>query len=140
MPLTLTRNTRQRSVIRDVFEEADRPLGAQEVLDLSREDLEGMGIATVYRTIKVLLEEGWLVPVELPGESPRYELAGKDHHHHFHCHHCGKVYEMPGCIDELKRMVPPGFHVSGHEVTFYGLCSTCTQLKKRSVKVLVGRN
>jgi Fur family ferric uptake transcriptional regulator len=119
------RKTRQRAVIREVFERTNRPIGAQEVLAAAQQQVGGLGIATVYRTIKALAEEGWLVPVDLPGEPPRYELAGKDHHHHFHCRNCGKVFELQGCVDNLKRLVPQGFVVTGHEVLLYGQCAAC---------------
>ena len=124
----MVRNTRQRAIIREVLEKADRPLGAQEVLTEAQEQMEGLGIATVYRTIKGLVEESWLVPVELPGEPPRYELAGKDHHHHFHCKDCGKMYELEGCVENLKKLIPKGFRITGHEVLLYGACAHCSAL------------
>jgi Fur family ferric uptake transcriptional regulator len=120
-----SRNTRQRRAIRDAFVTADRPLNPNEVLELAAADHEGIGIATVYRNIKALVEEGWLTTVELPGESARYELAGKAHHHHFHCKQCGKVYELTGCLTGFKAMAPPGFEVTGHEVLLYGRCNIC---------------
>ena len=121
----MTRNTRQRAVIRDVLERADRPLSTLEILDAAKTSVRGIGIATVYRTVKSLTEEGWLVPVELPGESPRYELAGKDHHHHFHCRACGRVYELEGCVENLRGLAPRGFRVTDHEVVLYGNCQLC---------------
>ena len=121
----MQRNTRQRAIIRDVFESTDRPLGAPEIHDAAQRHMDRLGIATVYRTIKALLEEGWLVPVDVPGEPPRYELAGKAHHHHFHCRGCGKMYELHGCVDNLKKLLPRGFSISGHEVVLFGRCSTC---------------
>jgi len=124
----MIRQTRQRAIIRDVFENANRPLGAPEVLAGAQRHMARLGIATVYRTIKALVDEGWLVPVDLPGEPPRYELAGKGHHHHFHCRDCGKMFELNGCVDNLKRLLPPGFNISGHEVLLYGQCSTCVRV------------
>lgn len=121
----MIRNTRQRAVIRDVIERAGRPLSTTEILEGARGGVKGIGIATVYRTVKALTEEGWLVPVELPGESPRYEVAGKDHHHHFQCKLCGRVFELHGCIDNLRRLAPRGFRVTGHELVLYGNCQTC---------------
>ena len=124
----MVRNTRQRAIIREVLEKADRPLGAQEVLTEAQEQMEGLGIATVYRTIKGLVEEARLVPVELPGEPPRYELGGKDHHHHFHCKDCGKMYELEGCVENLRKLIPKGFRITGHEVLLYGACAHCSAL------------
>ena len=123
----MERDTRQRRAIREVFEAQERPLSPQEVLDTARGRVAGMGIATVYRTLKGLVGERWLVPVELPGETTRYERAGKEHHHHFHCRDCGRVYEMDGCPKDLKRLAPRGFVVDAHEVVLYGSCAECAK-------------
>jgi Fur family transcriptional regulator, ferric uptake regulator len=120
-----TRNTNQRKAIRDVFERTDRPLSTQEVLAAAQGRKSGLGIATVYRTIKILLEEGWLSAVKLPGEPPRYERAGKPHHHHFYCKHCGRVYEVPGSVQLLDALVPKGFVLEEHDLVLYGRCSQC---------------
>ena len=85
----------------------------------------GLGIATVYRNLKALVEEGWLESVSLPGESPRYEIAGKRHHHHFRCRTCERVFEINGCYTNLLQLTPRGFRLEGHEVVLYGLCGAC---------------
>ncbi len=119
------RNTNQRRAIREVFEETDRPLSTQEVLDAAQEFKAGLGIATVYRTLKLLLESGWLDTVKLPGEPPRYEIAGKPHHHHFYCSVCKKVYEVPGSLQLLDAIVPEGFQLEDHDLVLYGRCADC---------------
>lgn len=121
----MERRTRQRDAIRRVFEEAGRPLGPTEVLEAGRAHVEGLGIATVYRTIASLVDSRWLSPVELPGEPPRYEIAGQGHHHHFRCRRCARVFEIRGCPTELDALVPSGFALERHEVTLYGLCTEC---------------
>lgn len=121
----MLRKTRQRSAIREAFETCDRPISPEEVLTEAQRHVDGLGIATVYRNIKTLVEEGWLTAVELPGQSPRYELAGKGHHHHFHCNDCGHVYELQGCVGSFRSMIPRGFLVTGHEVLLYGRCQAC---------------
>lgn len=119
------RKTRQREAIRSAFETADRPLSPEEVLSAAQESVEGLGIATVYRNIKSLMEEGWLIAIELPGQAARYELAGKGHHHHFQCNSCGRVFELYGCVESFRNMIPPGFQVTGHEVLLFGVCRGC---------------
>ena len=123
--MTAPRSTRQKRAIRDVFERIGRPLGPLEVLDAVSAQVDGVGIATVYRNIKSLVEEGWLTAVELPGEPPRYERAGKAHHHHFRCDQCGSVFELEGCIGNFKSLAPPGFRVTNHEVILFGSCAGC---------------
>jgi Fur family transcriptional regulator, ferric uptake regulator len=121
----MARNTAQRRAIRQALVDADRPLSPREVLDAAQQQVTGLGIATVYRNIKALVEDGWLAPVELPGEPPRYEVAGKSHHHHFVCRGCDRVYELSGCPGDLASVVPSGFQLDSHEVVLYGRCAAC---------------
>jgi Fur family ferric uptake transcriptional regulator len=121
----MQRQTRQRDTIRAVLAGAGRPLGPHELLAAARADLPGLGIATVYRTIKALLAEGWLRAVELPGAAPRYEVAGKRHHHHFHCRGCDGVFEVEACPAGIRGLLPGGFRLEEHEIILYGLCAGC---------------
>ena len=124
----MQRDTSQRRAIRRALEDAGRPLGALEVLEASKGDAPGLGIATVYRSIKALLKEGSISEVALPGEPPRYEAAGKGHHHHFRCERCEKVYELGGaCLPDLKKALPRGFRVTSHEVLVHGVCAACVK-------------
>jgi Fur family transcriptional regulator, ferric uptake regulator len=123
---SMQRDTNQRKAIREALMAADRPLSPQELLDAAQSRVPGMGMATVYRTVKGLLEENWLVPVDLPGEPPRYEVAGKPHHHHFRCEGCGRVYEVHGCPGSMDNLVPEGFKLRSHQITLVGICGECT--------------
>lgn len=119
------RDTVQRRAIRALLKSAGRPLSPKEVLEGARLRVPSLGMATVYRTLNALVQEEWAVPVELPGEAPRYEMAGKSHHHHFHCRSCDQVYEVHGCSGVEASGVPAGFRVESHEVVLYGSCSEC---------------
>lgn len=121
----MQRDTRQRRAIRRSLEEAGHPLSPQELLEAAQVHVEGLGIATVYRNLKHLQEEGWVATVELPGEPARYEVAGKEHHHHFHCRECDRVYEVEGCPGNLRSITPAGFELESHEFVLYGLCDGC---------------
>lgn len=121
----MKRKTEQRSAIWRAIEESGRPLGPGEVLGAARAHCPGLGIATVYRTLKALVEEGALAQVELPGDPPRYEATGKQHHHHFLCRACDRVYELEGCPEGLRGLTPAGFSLESHEVVLYGRCAAC---------------
>jgi len=119
------RNTRQRSAIRRVFAQNNRPLSPQEVLDLAQKEVTGMGIATVYRNLKALVEEASLIAVAMPGGNVLYEAAGKAHHHHFQCDHCRRVFELEGCLPGIDKLAKPKFKVHRHELILYGICAEC---------------
>lgn len=121
----MKRKTDQKAAIREVIEHADRPLTAQEICDLAQFAVPGLGIATVYRNVKSLVEREHLVAVELPGEPVRYERAGLEHHHHFQCDDCGRVFDVHGCPGGVKAIVPDGFQLRSHEILMYGRCDAC---------------
>ena len=126
------RNTRQREAIKSAIEQSKRPLSPQEILDEAQTVVRGLGLATVYRNLKLLVSEGAVRSITLPGDSPRYETAEMDHHHHFQCTRCQRVFDMPGCPGEWRRLAPRGFTVEDHEVTLYGRCSDCGKRSARS--------
>lgn len=121
----MQRNTNQRTAIREVFSASGRPLSHAEVLDEAKKLSPNLGIATVYRTVKSLLEEGFLQVVEVPGETARYELRGLPHHHHFHCRVCGRVYDLHTCPGRIDTLAPAGYRVESHELTLIGVCPKC---------------
>jgi Fur family ferric uptake transcriptional regulator len=123
----MERMTRQRHVIMQVFDTAGRPLATSEILALAQRGTARLGIATVYRTVKALVAEGWLQGVDMPGSHTRYEKSDKGHHHHFHCRVCDRVFEMEGCTGDLNLLTPRGFRMEGHEIIINGLCAACVR-------------
>jgi Fur family ferric uptake transcriptional regulator len=121
----MERNTRQRAAILDAISRAGRPLLPIEVLESAQRASPGLGIATVYRNLKALLAEGHIKVVDLPAENPRFEMAGGQHHHHFQCMQCQRVFDVEGCPGDLSRLAPPGFAVEDHDLTLYGRCKDC---------------
>ncbi|MBB4843701.1 Fur family ferric uptake transcriptional regulator [Paucibacter oligotrophus] len=128
----MERSTRQRTAIYDAIAAAGRPLSALEVLEAARVDVEGLGIATVYRNLKLLLEDGSVTLVQLPSDGPRYELTGHAHHHHFQCTCCQRVFDVHQCPGDLAKLAPPGFSVERHEITLYGHCEDCQAPVRKS--------
>jgi Fur family transcriptional regulator, ferric uptake regulator len=120
-----TRSTQQRQAILNTFEQAKRPLSSAEILELSKISVAQLGIATVYRNVKTMVQEGVLQTVSLPNEAPRYELAHMHHHHHFQCRQCDKVFDVHGCLTGIDALAPKGFKVESHDITLYGACSEC---------------
>ena len=119
------RRTRQRQAVRRALETTRTPMRAHDIHVAAAPGAPGIGLATVYRTLKSLIESGDVVTVDLPGDTPRYELAKGHHHHYFRCRSCSQVFEVDGCPGDLAALAPRGFTVDGHEVVLYGRCAAC---------------
>jgi Fur family ferric uptake transcriptional regulator len=121
----MERRTRQHQAIYDVIVTADRPLLAQEILTLAADSVPQLSIATVYRNLKTLQEDGTIKTIQLPGQNPRYELAAHAHHHYFQCRECERVFDIEACPGKLEKLAPSGFMVEDHEIILYGRCGEC---------------
>lgn len=126
------RETRQRTAVLAVLEGGDA-LGAQELHDRMRAGGGRIGLATVYRTLRLLADEGAIDVLREDPVAARYRLCSPTHHHHLVCEHCGKVEEIPECdVDEWAAKVARarGFRVRTHRAEIFGTCRTCGRRKK----------
>ncbi len=121
----MERNTRQRNTILNVISEAGRPLSTQEIHEMGQTSVPSLSIATVYRTLKDLITEGWVLPVRLPGEADRYEMAELDDHYHFKCGSCNRVFDIHEHIKKNLLLAPRDFIVEKYDLILYGQCSEC---------------
>lgn len=121
----MERSSRQRTAIHKTIVTAGRPLSPLEILATAQREVPALGIATVYRNLKQLVDAREIKAVNLPGESPRYESAHGGHHHHFQCTECKRVFDVHKCPDGLAQLAPKGFTVKHHELTLYGHCDAC---------------
>jgi Fur family ferric uptake transcriptional regulator len=92
--------------------------------------------ATVYRTLRLLVEAGLLRPVARPNGREVYEHDyGYPQHDHFICRSCGELIEFHnGAVSDILEDVASrhGFRVSGHRLEVYGLCADCSRPQRRS--------
>jgi len=123
----MAHQTAQRAAIRRVFEEAKRPLGPQEVLIAAQTLVPKLGLTTVYRTLKSLVRDGWLMIVDLPGEPSRYECATTDQHAWFECRVCKRVFQAPGECQGVSTLIPKGFELTSYKLVLYGACAECRE-------------
>lgn len=122
----MIRQTRQREAILKALKEAGRPLTVGELHQLAMQYYPNVGLRTVYRNLREMVEEGKLVGVDYPGQPLRYEpVSEAGHHPHFICRSCNKVYQLDIEIPKIKVKAPKGFTVEGEEIVLYGRCPAC---------------
>jgi Fur family ferric uptake transcriptional regulator len=88
---------------------------------------EGVGRATVYRTLDLLERYGMLARVHLDG-CHGYTLCDEGHHHHLLCSGCNTVVpiDATGVEAEILRLADElKFRVDTHTLEFSGLCEAC---------------
>lgn len=128
--------TNQRLLVLDIMDQ--RPgqhLTAEEIYDLVRVSNPDIGLATIYRTVQVLVELQVIDKISFDDGVARYELGGqelasKHRHHHAICKKCGKVYSFEDdLLDTLEKALLDniGFTVVDHEVKLYGYCKECRE-------------
>lgn len=118
------RQTKQRDAIISILRTALGPLSVQDIHEQAQRVLPQLGMATVYRTIKLLHESGQIHGVNIAGEL-RYERTGLSHHHHFYCRACGLALDLNLCPLAQHIQLPAGYVLETHEITLYGLCPNC---------------
>jgi len=120
----MVRTTGQRKAIFNALVNSGRPLSVSEVLALARNEAAGLGIATAYRSLKLLQEEGQITLIDLPGHPSRWEVPAS-HHHHFLCRTCDKLFEIHACPDNIRRLLPEGYTLEEHDILLHGQCKAC---------------
>ena len=121
----MTYKTRQKGAIWQVIEASPRPLTAHEICKKARKEVKGLGIATVYRALRQLVDEGQTRHIEVPGARPHYESAARHHHHFFLCEDCKKLFDLMGCLRGISNLLPEGYRMKRHEIVIYGECAAC---------------
>lgn len=121
--------TGQRKIILDAFLAIESHVTAEELYNIIKKDNPEIGVATVYRTLKILCEAGLANEVQFSDEVAHYEhLFNHEHHDHLICDKCGKYIEV--CdpeIEELQQKLADRnkFKVLRHRMELYGICEEC---------------
>lgn len=109
---------------------------AQEVYDEVRRKRPKIGLATVYRILHQLAEQGVIKVCGYGSERARYD-ARTHRHDHACCTECGALLDVPVEI-KLSREVleqaarAAGIEMGSHEVRIYGRCQHCQARSKVS--------
>ena len=123
------KNTRQRDAIVEVFFASDGHLTLQELQQRIQERVSGVGFATVYRTMKLLVDAGVAVERHFGTSQTLYELAEfGDHHDHLICVTCQKIIEFEDpAIEQRQDEIAAefSFTVLRHRHEIYGICPDC---------------
>ncbi len=92
-----------------------------------RKEFPNMSLATVYRNLNLLVEQGDAVRLECNDTSERYD-GNTDKHYHFICNECSAIIDITlpeqYSLNELVKE-KDALSIEDHSLFFYGLCQNC---------------
>ena len=125
------RLTKQRELLFELIHNSHKHLNADQLYELAKARDPKINRVTVYRTLKVLKQEGLVDELDLlhvEGDQHYYETRLKREHAHVVCLRCGSVQEFFG--DPIKQMKEDiesnlGFRIEVARTEIGGYCADC---------------
>jgi Fur family ferric uptake transcriptional regulator len=123
------KSTRQRDVIIDCFFRLDRHISVDELLEEVRREQPRIGYATVYRTLKLLVEYGFAEPRQFGDGQTRFDpcFGDEESHDHLICIRCRRVMEFSDEVvnARVRQIVREmgTFSLSRQRLELYADCS-----------------
>ena len=123
------RSTSQRSLIVDEFLNMGEHISSEELYDRLKKMDPTIGQATVYRTLKLLVESNIALQMDFGDGVLRFEINDESKHHdHLICESCGlKLEVIDPRIEALQSELANhhGFTLNRHRLYLFGLCKNC---------------
>jgi len=133
----MSRRSRQREAIIAVLKSTDIHPDAGWIYEQVRKVIPSISLGTVYRNLKKLKEEGLVREIKVTPGLSRYDMV-RESHYHFRCEVCGRVYDLDQSL--VNRSVEEvvarktRFRVTGHDIEFRGICSSCQKIEMKGEK------
>ncbi|NLD92856.1 MAG: transcriptional repressor [Fibrobacter sp.] len=130
------RKSQQRERILEILKETKSHPTADWIYMKLKEEIPELSLGTVYRNLKVLMEQGLIQKLPFGSTFDRFE-AKIAPHYHLVCEKCGVVedFEMPQYSEiNVQAEKMSAFKISRHRIDFFGLCEKCQDTIKQPTK------
>jgi Fur family ferric uptake transcriptional regulator len=120
--------TRPRQVVLDIVTQANQHLTPAEIYHKAKLKYPHLGLTTVYRTLDLLVELGYVQRIHLDAGCHSYAPMARQHAHHLICSNCGRTEEFDNCdlgalIKTLRAKT--GYEIDVHVLEMMGRCPSC---------------
>ena len=134
--------TTQRRIVYEVIHKNEgKHFSPEEIYEIVKEDHPEIGLATVYRTLKLFEKIGIVYRLNFNDGCSRFEMSHLDEdshrHHHLICVDCGEISEAKiDLLQDLENYIEKEyqFDIHNHTVKFFGTCSNCNARRKACKK------
>jgi Fur family ferric uptake transcriptional regulator len=123
------RPSRQRSAVLALLDDLDGFRSAQDLHAMLRSRGDAVGLATVYRALQALVDDGQVDVLRSADGEAAYRRCSPVHHHHLVCRSCGRTVEVADPPVErwaARIAAEHGFADVQHELEVFGTCADCT--------------
>jgi Fur family ferric uptake transcriptional regulator len=123
------RSRRQQAIV-DLLQQLNREISAQDLFWELRHRQQHVGLATVYRVLNKLKQDGTVQERVLESGESLYRPNTGSPQHHLNCVRCGrsvKVDSCPVCQGAALTQPPSSFQVFYHTLEFFGICPACRE-------------
>lgn len=128
--------SKQREQILDVFLKMEKHLTIDDLYQRVKKKNPKIGLATVYRAMRIISDAGLAREVDFGDGVRRFEHEyGHRHHDHLVCLKCGRIIEVISPeIEKLQERLAKKhkFTVVRHKMKIFGICSECKRRGKQS--------
>lgn len=122
------RVTPQRLLVLEGLASSGGHMTADALLQWAAQRYPALNLATVYRTLDLLVAHGLVAQTDLGSGVSYFELVGESPHHHLVCERCGAVSDLDAELlaPLTQRLLDTyGFHANLRHVALFGTCRAC---------------
>ena len=122
------RLTDARRAVTAIIDQRDGHFSAADLVEEARDRRLGVGRATIFRTLDVLVDLRAVERLDLPSGDHAYVACEPLHHHHVMCSRCGRGSDIDdaglrGVVRDIARRT--GYRIDDHRLELFGLCPDC---------------
>jgi Fur family ferric uptake transcriptional regulator len=122
------RITPQREIIIEVIAHTDDHMTAEEIFAQVQTRTQALNLATVYRTLDMLVDEGLATRINLGEGQVSYATVKHGPHIHLVCRACGQIMNADPQLLEavaIRLQTEHNFNPDLNHISIFGLCERC---------------
>jgi Fur family ferric uptake transcriptional regulator len=127
------RVTPQRLLVMEALATGQGHMTADEIMRWAAERSPAINLATIYRTLDLLVSVGLVTQTDLGAGAAQFELIGDSLHHHLVCERCGAIAELDDALIAPMRerlLHQRGFRASSRHMAIFGTCRACLEAER----------
>lgn len=127
------KNSEKRNAILTALKATKTHPSAEWIYEKVKDDFPEIGIATVYRNLKILLEQKEIFKVDVGDGLDHYDAQTEIRHDHTYCLECGAIGDIDAVSDvKLCDFKQKDFSVESYSMVLFGRCEKCTKEEAQS--------